>query len=139
MRTIRLGTATEGGGKLPVAYFKDSGFPQCARARKGLFFRTPYDCDGKAIGQEYATKCTTGANGTPETVWLRGIGYPQHPDIGNMGKIVDVRGLDLMKDGCCPPELMKDYIRKERFEETEADYALEAIKLHKRGYIDGGG
>ena len=47
--------------------------------------------------------------------------------------------LDMMKQGCCPPQLMKDFIMQEGGEMVERDPVVEAMKLHKRGYFGGGG
>jgi len=46
--------------------------------------------------------------------------------------------LELMKIGCCPPQLMKDFIEQEGAD-MERDPVEEAMKLHERGYFGGGG
>lgn len=46
--------------------------------------------------------------------------------------------LELEARGCCPPQLMKDFIEREG-ELVERDPVEEAMKLHKRGYFGGGG
>jgi hypothetical protein len=55
------------------------------------------------------------------------------------GVLQDKRTLRQTKAGCCPPQLMEEFIRKERFEDTGKDAVLEAMKLRKRGYLGGGG
>jgi hypothetical protein len=47
--------------------------------------------------------------------------------------------LEMQQAGCCPPELMKDYIMQEGGELVERDPLEEAMELHKRGYFGGGG
>jgi len=49
----------------------------------------------------------------------------------------DARSLESIAGGCCPPQLMKDYIEREG-ELVERDPVEEAMKLHKRGYFGGG-
>lgn len=46
--------------------------------------------------------------------------------------------LELMQRGCCPPQLMDDYIEQEG-KMVERDPVKEAMKLHARGYFGGGG
>lgn len=53
--------------------------------------------------------------------------------------LIDHRTLDMIKKGCCPPRLLKDFIMTESGELAERDPVLEAMKLHKRGYFGGGG
>ncbi len=47
--------------------------------------------------------------------------------------------LELTQAGCCPPQLMKDFIQQEGAPAEERDPVEEAMKLHKRGYFGGGG
>lgn len=56
-----------------------------------------------------------------------------------VGRPVDVRTLQLIKMGCCPDRLMKDFIMTEGGELAGRDSVLEAMALHKRGYLGGGG
>jgi len=49
----------------------------------------------------------------------------------------DKTTLRLKQQGCCPPQLMKDFIEREG-ELAERDPVEEAMKLHKRGYFGGG-
>jgi hypothetical protein len=46
--------------------------------------------------------------------------------------------LKLTQMGCCPPQLMKDFIEREG-ELVARDPVEEAMMLHKRGYFGGGG
>ena len=46
--------------------------------------------------------------------------------------------LSMMQMGCCPPQLMKDFIEREG-ELVGRDPVEEAMNLHKRGYFGGGG
>jgi len=45
--------------------------------------------------------------------------------------------LELTKAGCCPPQLMKEFLEQEGGPEG-TDPAEEAMKLHKRGYFGEG-
>lgn len=54
-------------------------------------------------------------------------------------KTEDHRTLEDLQAGCCPPQLMKEFIQTERFDASKGDAAEEALKLHKRGYFGGGG
>ena len=80
-----------------------------------------WNCEGKPVGD-------------PQTK-LRSKVYIKEFQLGR----VDKRSLDLIAKGCCPPQLMEDFIRKERFGSGPGDPVLEAMKLHKRGYFGGGG
>jgi len=77
-----------------------------------------YDCWGKQQGG--VQKFTT----TPEYL----------ARYGGQKSYVTLR---LMQMGCCPPQLMKDFIEREG-ELVERDAVEEAMKLHKRGYFGGG-
>jgi len=65
-------------------------------------------------------------------------------DVENAAKWEEIAGmhskvtLKMTAEGCCPKRLMKDFIMREG-ELAERDPALEAMKLHKRGYFGGGG
>lgn len=55
------------------------------------------------------------------------------------GKRIDRRSLQATAAGCCPPALMKEFIETEQYDARRPDAVEEAIKLHKRGYLGGGG
>ncbi len=59
------------------------------------------------------------------------------PDTLKMGQ-KDARSLKQLQEGCCPPQLTKDFIEQEGAL-IERDPVEEAMKLHKRGYFGGGG
>ena len=78
-----------------------------------------FDCDGRRYPKEGAFKLVRTTE-TPKA------GYQDHRTLGDM------------QNGCCPPQLMKDFIEREG-ELAERDPVMEAMKLHKRGYFGGGG
>ena len=78
-----------------------------------------FDCDGNGFPSEGSFKLVR------TTEKLKG-GYQDH------------RTLEDMIGGCCPPQLMKDFIMQEGGEMVARDPVEEAIKLHKRGYFGGG-
>ena len=52
---------------------------------------------------------------------------------------VDARSLHAWSLGCCPPALEKYFTGTEAPGAEPVDAAMEAMKLHKRGYFGGGG
>ena len=58
---------------------------------------------------------------------------------GKMGMITDQRSLEFIALGCCPPELMSEFLKTEAEAGRGPDAVVEAMKLHKRGYFGGGG
>ena len=78
-----------------------------------------YDCWGKKREAEFTQRVT------PEVAKEK-MGQKSHIT------------LELTQRGCCPPQLMKDFIQQEGGPAEERDPVLEAMKLHKRGYLGGG-
>ena len=68
-----------------------------------------------------------------------GAYYIDHVPAGYKTGMRNYVTLDMMAQGCCPPQLMRDYIMQEGGELEERDPVVEAMKLHKRGYFGGGG
>jgi len=77
-----------------------------------------FDCEGRGFPEPGSFKLV-------RTTDIPKAGYQDH------------RTLKDIQAGCCPPQLMKDYIMQEGGME-ERDPVLEAMKLHKRGYFGGG-
>ena len=50
---------------------------------------------------------------------------------------VDVRSLNLIKAGCCPAAIMKDFLEAERFDTESEDAVAAAMELSKKGYLGG--
>lgn len=80
----------------------------------------PFDCYGRGVPEDGSWR------------WLN-----TWPPV--KGKVVDIRSLKALTDGCCPPQVGEEQIRKERFEDQDKDAAMEALRMHKRGYFGGGG
>jgi len=70
---------------------------------------------------------------------VRGYGLLGSAGQCNIGRLQDVRSLDMIKEKCCPKELMNEFLETEGVATGEIDAAEEAMKLHKRGYLGGGG
>lgn len=129
----------DGGGKGEVAYYVDRGFPLCRGVIPGIFLRTHYDCDGRPFGPRLKWECIVQKNGKWVDEPVHGFGILGSAGQSKGGLLNDVRTLKMTAEGCCPPELMKDFIKQEGMPADEDDAVLEAMKLHKRGYFGGGG
>lgn len=134
MRIVEVGHQGKGGGRPPVAYQKDYDFPTVTGARPGLFFRCNFNCDSVAVGSRYRKIAGIETDKGHETVLLSGYGFPTDWKGIGTGMINDIRSIKAMAAGCCPPELMIEFLREER---EEAGAVEEAMKLHKRGSFGG--
>lgn len=85
-----------------------------------LYKLYPFDCDGKPISKpgDYRYLNT----------W---------PPVN--AKNIDFRTLKDLQAGCCPPQLMMEFIETERLEAGKTDAVEEAMTLHKQGYLSGAG
>jgi hypothetical protein len=131
--------AKDGGGKGAVAYYVDGGCISCRDAIPRLFLRTWYDCDGKPFGPWRTWECFVLVGDQWVNIPIEGYGLLGSTGQSGKGILNDGRTLKMMALGCCPPELMKDFVMTEGGAFAEADAAEEALKLHKRGYFGGGG
>lgn len=136
---MKIAGITRGGGKGEAAYFVDRGLPACRGTIPGLFLRTYYDCDGKPFGWWQKWECVVLIDGKWKDEPIYGFGVLGSAGQGQRAGLTDMRTLKMTAEGCCPPELMKDFIMTEGGAFAEADAAEEALKLHKRGYFGGGG
>jgi len=90
------------GGKGAVAYHIDYDFPD-RPGQPRLFRRVYYDCHGRIFGKK-STWHTPGGrwkDGTPVEK-IVGYGVLAHDFSDFSRHITDVRGLELLRQGCCP-------------------------------------
>lgn len=139
MSTIKIGPGGEKGGRVPVAFTVHTAMPECINLRPGQFLHTHYDCEGKLISTYRTWKCVQETKTGTKVVEFGGYVGVASENYKGDGVMVDVRSLEAIKAGCCPPQIMEGFIRKERFHDIKKDAAEEAIKLHKRSYFGGGG
>lgn len=136
MEEVNLTPGVEPGGRVPVACSKDRGFPTYEGQPRQYFFRTNYGCDGKAVTGRWAATLTVKTEEGFKSVKYFGYGSPIYVGVGRRRGITDLRTLTMTAAGCCPPELMTEFLQQE---DTEKDAVEEAVKLHKVGYFGGGG
>jgi len=88
--------------------------------------------DGSLVFRAYRVDCS--GRGVPtDGAYKRVRTFPKY------AKTEDHRTLKDMQAGCCPPQLMAEFIKTERFASEEGDAVAEALALHKRGYLGGAG
>lgn len=92
----------DGGGKGALAYTIDHDFPD-RPGEPHLFRRVSYDCKGRIFGRKstWYTQNGTWKDGTPVEKVV-GYGLLGHDFSDFSRHISDRRGLELLKQGCCP-------------------------------------
>lgn len=125
-------------GKAPIAVMYQTFFPIYLIGVKYAVVTTCLDCKGLSL---YRAGSWRGENiARDKIITFHGCGVITTGAKGVdvfPGMFQDLRTLQMMKDACCPPQIMEDFIRQERFSAVGGDTAEEALLLHKRGYLGG--
>jgi len=107
---ININLDDKPGGKLPIAYRIDRPFPFCSQFETPYYFRTYYDCKGLVIGARYFGRCMARIDGELVSVEIRGFGAPQLVDFKGYNFIQDMRSVEMMMRGCCPPAILSEFM-----------------------------
>jgi len=89
--------------------------------------------DGSVLMGAYSYDCWGGKQG--------GL-FRQRRDAETAAKLKGRKNhitLELMQRGCCPPQLASQMLGDESETDSQGDPIEEAMLLHKRGYLGGGG
>jgi len=107
------GDLQPGTGVYPIAYYINTPFPWVQRVLPG-HIRTYYDCKGRPIQRENTWREykweRPGIDGVSK-ITMHGsatLGVAESP-----GMMHDVRTLEMIVGGCCPPDLLLEFIASE--------------------------
>ena len=113
MSEIRLTEKAIRLGREPWAYEIHSWFPQCVWFKTHYFFRQVYDCDGLPMNAFGLFRCYWMADGVGKSATLRGHGAPTEAGFKGLNVITDLRSIDMIIAGCCPPALLMEFLGTE--------------------------
>jgi hypothetical protein len=102
-----------GGGRPPWAYMIDRPFPECLGHRKKWHFRSIYNCLGICQGGIYTAKCVQKTANGYEAFTIKGYGAPNFEGFKGFNVIQDIRTIWMITHGCCPPELLYEFLGTE--------------------------
>lgn len=98
----------EGGGEEPYAYYIDSPLPWTFSDRQ-FFIRTDYDCFGLPFERSHTWKQSQFYGVLPGGPGqFTSFGWLRSDVIRHYGMIVDVRSVESMLAGCCPPAIFNE-------------------------------
>lgn len=103
----------KGGGEGAIAYYQDTGI-RIEKAPMKLYIRVWYDCKGRPFGKltRFITK--------PGDIWkgklseyIDSFGLLGHDFSDYFEGLKDMRTIEMLRDNCCPPELLAEMLGKE--------------------------
>jgi len=114
MRVIDLTPEDLGGGKYPTAFFIHRYFPGTDREDPKYYLGTSYSCMGLAIGPKRSWRVYLPTEGVYEHIKIVAYGSLGHGPHKSFGMMNDIRRLDMIQAGCCPPQILFDFMGTER-------------------------
>lgn len=109
-RIIYLNDKGTGGGKGDTAYFIHQPFPGGQYGSPPYYLGTNYDCLGRAKGRYREWHATDHSVSPPEHVIVMAYGSLGHDEMQPAGKLNDYRTLAQIQAGCCPPDILLEYL-----------------------------
>ncbi|MBA7491623.1 hypothetical protein ES702_02171 [subsurface metagenome] len=100
-------------GREPWAYEIHSWFPQCVWFKRYVFFRQVFDCDGMPMTGFHKFPCAWMADGVSKSATLWGHGAPTERNFKGLNVMTDLRTIEMIVEGCCPPELLMEFLGTE--------------------------
>jgi len=102
-----------GGGVAPAACEQDVALPW-RNPYADIFVRIPYDCMGLPIGHKVTWyRFSFDPLGPGDPTEFTSFGFLRSDVIRNYHQLRDVRTVEMMLAGCCPPQVLAEFMGTE--------------------------